>query len=111
MCSAHHEREDRNPFNSTGLHGPLIGTGSFKVLDALSCYLRLILRYSDTKLKEEKNSQSRNRGGTRLLRPHLDPPLQHVYACMQLVRNRSEEIGFNQPPVIRGLLRKTEYKR
>ena len=30
-----------------------LGTGSSEVLDALSCYLRLILKHSDTKLKKK----------------------------------------------------------
>ena len=51
-------------------------TGSFNVLGALSCCLRLILNHSDTKLnKEEKKSITIIRGGARLLRPLLDPPL------------------------------------
>ena len=76
MCSAHHKREDRNPFNSAGVHrARFIDTGSFKILDALLCYLRLILKHSDTKLKKTKHSQSGFRGRARLLRPLLDPLL------------------------------------
>ena len=52
--------------------GPLKGTGSSKVLDALSCYLRLILKHSDLKLNKKKLIK---RGGACLLRPPLDPPL------------------------------------
>ena len=47
MSSAHQEREARNRFNSAVVHraaGPEVkGTGSSKVLDALSCYLRIRL--------------------------------------------------------------------
>ena len=53
MCSAHYEREAWSPFNSAGVHtvGPEVeGTVSSKVSDALSYYLRPILKHSDTKL-------------------------------------------------------------
>ena len=70
MCSAHHEREARNLFNSAGVHmqfplDMLEGSGSSKDLDALSCYLGLILKHSDTKLNEEKNRVDQNLEGAR----------------------------------------------
>ena len=50
MRSAHHERKARNPFNSGGIHGVrLKSTGRIMVLNALSCYLGLIFKHSDTK--------------------------------------------------------------
>ena len=44
------------------------------VFDALSCYLSLIFKHSDTKW-DKKNSQSNFFWGARLLRPPLNPPL------------------------------------
>ena len=65
--------------NSAGVEGPLKGIGSSKILDALSWYLRLIWKHSDTKLnKKKKNCRTKFRGGARLLRPPLDPPLRGV---------------------------------
>ena len=64
MSSANHENEARNPFNSFGVYiGPLIGIGSFKGLDALPCYLRLVLKHFDTKLNTKNHSRSKFRGG------------------------------------------------
>ena len=70
MCSAHHEREARNPFNSARVCiGPEVkGTGGSKNLDASSFYLRLILKHSDTKLNK-KHIVDQNLEGVRLLRP------------------------------------------
>ena len=43
----------------------------YRVLDALSCYLSLILKHFDTK----RDLEEKKLGG-RLLRPRLDAPLQ-----------------------------------
>ena len=49
MSSAHHEREALNPFNLGGVHrARLKALEALDGLDALSCYLRLILKHSDT---------------------------------------------------------------
>ena len=57
---------------------PAQGPGSSRILDALSCYLSLILKPSITKLDLKKHSQSKFRGGASLLRPRLDPPLSFM---------------------------------
>ena len=72
MSSAHDERKAQSPFNSGGVH-----RAGLKALEAawfentLSCYLRLILKDSDTKLNSKQHSRSKFRGGGggRLLRP------------------------------------------
>ena len=51
----YHEREARNLFNLAGIHRARL-TRSSKILDALSCSLRLILKHSDTKLKKKKTN-------------------------------------------------------
>ena len=54
MCSAHTSAKHGVPLIRPGSIGPeLKGTGSSEVLDALSCYLRLILKHSDTKLNKK----------------------------------------------------------
>ena len=59
------------------VQSPLKGHGSSRVLDAFSWYLRLslILKHSDKKNLDLNHSPSKFRGGARLLRPHLGPPL------------------------------------
>ena len=64
MCSAHHEREARIPLIRAGSIRPAYrGTGSFKVLYALSYYLRLILKHSDAEFNKKNHSRSEFRGG------------------------------------------------
>ena len=56
MFSAHHGAMHGIPLIRPGSIGPEDkGTGSSKVLDTLSCYLRLILKHSDTKLNKKKS--------------------------------------------------------
>ena len=49
----------RNLYFAAGVKGP----GSFRVLDALSCYSSLICRYSDTKWDTNNHSRSKWGGG------------------------------------------------
>ena len=51
------------------------GRGTSRVLDALSCYLSLIFKHSDTKL-DLKNIVDQNFEGARTCCAPLDPPLQ-----------------------------------
>ena len=46
-----------------GVQGPLNGHGSSRVLDALSCYLSLILKHSDTKRDTKKHRSTSGGGG------------------------------------------------
>ena len=66
----------RNIPSTVGVHciGPLKGPGSSRVLDALSCYLSLIFRHSDTKW-DWKNiySRSKFRGASMIAPP--PPPV------------------------------------
>ena len=62
---------------SAEIHGWHKGPGSSRVLNALSCYLSLILKHSDTK-RDSKNNMTVDHfwgRGARLLHPHLDPSL------------------------------------
>ena len=45
--------------------GPLKGTGRFMELDALSCYLSLILKHSDTKMRRKNPIVSQHLEGAR----------------------------------------------
>ena len=57
MSSAHHERKHaRNAFNSSGVHNRarLKALEALWILDALSCYSRLSLKNSDTRLNKKK---------------------------------------------------------
>ena len=52
---------------------------AYRVLDALSCYLSLILKHSDTKL-DLKNSRLKLRGARACCAPPpLDPPLNTMF--------------------------------
>ena len=48
------------------------------LLDALSCYLSLVLKHSDRKLDFKKLSRSKFRGGARLLRPLWIRHCKHI---------------------------------
>ena len=86
MWSAHHKREAWTP---------LIRPGS-KVLYALSCYLRLILKHSHKKYwgKKIKISRSEFKGGVRLLRP--PPPwILHCYLSVYIYLSIHPSIGLS----------------
>ena len=55
--------EARNPLRPTRSRAPFEGPGRFRVLDPFHCYLSLILKQSDTKLK--KHNRSKYLEGTR----------------------------------------------
>ena len=83
LCAhcAQYEREAPTSLTA-GVQGPLKGHGSSEVLDALSCYLSLIFKHSDTKWNTEKHSRSGGvffflggGGGRRGLLPPPPPPL------------------------------------
>ena len=65
-CAAHNpSAKHRVPLIRPGTIGPEVkGTGSSKpkVLDALSCYLRLIFKHSDTTLNKRKHGRSNLEG-------------------------------------------------
>ena len=72
--------------------------GNSRVLDALKCFLSIILRHSiyakrDTEQKySPKHGWSKFRGGAHLLRPRLlhprlDPPLVHIEYCSKYEKN------------------------
>ena len=84
--------ETRSPIRPRSW-GPLEGPGRLRVLYVLSCSLSLIWSSLIQNLIK-KHSRSKFRGGTRLLRPPLDPPpgwstrgfsmsQQHVKICVQ----------------------------
>ena len=54
----------RSPKSLTAwVQGSLMGPGSSRVFDALSCFLSLIFEHSDTKWDNKKHSRSNFRGG------------------------------------------------
>ena len=68
MCAhAHHEREPRSPFYC---RGPALG-----FFDALSCYLSLLFKHSDTKWDKKEEKKSINLKGAPVA-PPLNPPLE-----------------------------------
>ena len=75
MCAhAHHERKARSPLRP-GSRTRLRALEALGTFDALSCYLSLIFKHSDTKWDKKTHSRSNLRGGAR---PPLDPPLIRV---------------------------------
>ena len=75
MCAQCTSQAPSAKLLTTRVQGPLKGPGGSRILDALSCYLSLILKHSDTKRDWKKYSRSNFRGDACLLRPPMDPPL------------------------------------
>ena len=75
MCThADHRRKARSPFTD-GLQAALKGPGSSRVFYALSCYLSLIFKHSDTKWPiKSVNHNLGGGGGEAPAVPPLDPP-------------------------------------
>ena len=61
-----------------GVQGLLKGPGSSWGFYAISCYLSLVFKHSDTKWAKKKKSQSNFRGEGAPIAPPLDPPLFHL---------------------------------
>ena len=82
--------------------GPLKGPGSSRGFDALSCYLSLICKHSDTKWEGGggKHSRSNFRGACCAPPPPLNPPLLClsgvcIFACSLIPRESSIAISHN----------------
>ena len=84
---AHHEREAQSPLRPGS-------RAHLKTLDALSCYLSLIFKLSDTKwdkIKPKSIKYWRGGGGNR--HPPLDLPLYNIenkYSLIKIIRQVQE---------------------
>ena len=89
--STQHTSRARSPFNIwPGSEGPLKGPRSSRVLDALSCYLSLILKHSDTKLgRKKKIIVDHNLEGSRGACCNAPPPGSATDACNHLERDKT----------------------